>query len=235
MRKFFVFALVVLLTGLPLPTLAGTVASTVPDSPDLTAKYLFYLHGRGPQDFGVDRAKEDYRAIVQAFSDRGFVVVSEVRAKNSQVADYAEKVAQEVKKLIAFGVPSTNITVVGYSRGGLITLISSGLVRNPSVGYVLLAGCFSHKGESKERYESFLNTYAPDLEGRLLSLYDSADPNFGTCSPFFQEAIGQLEHKEIVLDTGKGHDVFLKPTDNWIAPLIEWINSDRTPVRKNGK
>jgi hypothetical protein len=232
MREFFVFALIVLLTGLSVPTLAGSVTPTVPDSPDPAAKYLFYLHGRGPQDFGVDRSREDYRAIVQAFSDRGFFVVSEVRAKNSQVADYAEKVAQEVKKLIASGVVPANITVVGYSRGGQLALISSGLVKNPSVRFVILAGCFSNKGKFKERYESFLSTYAPNLEGKLLSLYDRADPNFGTCTPYFQESIGQLEHKEIVLDTGKGHDLFQKPTDDWIAPVIEWINSVRIPDSK---
>lgn len=221
MRRY-IAAAVVLFNALAGSAFAGPIVAEVPDQPDPKAKYLFYLHGRGPQEFGIEKSREDYRALVQAFSGRGFTVVSEVRGRDVRDEDYAARVAQQLGKLLAAGVSSEHVTVVGYSKGGIVALMASGLAARPQVGYVLLAGCHSPAGAMQDAHRAFKAAHAAKLEGRMLSLYDRADPNFASCAPYFKEAAGTLRHQEIVLDTGKGHELFQKPTADWLDTVVAW-------------
>lgn len=231
MRRWLVIAVLVsCFASIPVAA-AGPPVTTVPDVPDPKARYLFYLHGRGPQEFGVEKSREDYRAIVNAFSGRGFTVVSEVRGREVRDEDYATKVAQQLGKLLAAGVPSEQVTVAGYSRGGIVALMASGLAARPQVGYVLLAGCYSPAGAMQDAHRAFKATHAAKLQGRVLSLYDRADPNFASCAPYFKEATGTLRHQEIVLDTGKGHELFQKPTADWFDTVVEWASGAARPAQ----
>lgn len=61
----------------------------------INKRFLFYLHGRIVEEQGAEAVSEQfgpyaYREILQAFSDRGFSVRSEVR-ENTDVHEYADR------------------------------------------------------------------------------------------------------------------------------------------------
>ncbi len=221
----FVVTLVISLVGCSGQTV--TMAPTVLEKPDPNAKYLFYLHGRDV-DKGSPGAKEAYRRNVQALSKRGFVVLSEARPKGTikkiplDLEKYAQKVADEVNKLLAHGVSAGNIIVSGYSRGGAIALIASGLIDNIDVKFIIMAGCVAVDGAHKLFVPTVRKKYSPKLKGRFLSLHDAGDEDFGSCADYFGIASGKVDYNEITLSTGKGHITFREPMDEWLKPIVEW-------------
>jgi hypothetical protein len=211
--------LMLLLSALPLSAVAQITA--FPEAPKVDAKYVFYLHGSGTEKYGVMKSDEDYRNIIKTLQDRGFTVISEVRSSDTKPNEYGRKVADQVKTLITRGVPPQNIAVIGYSKGGLITLWAAGAGNHSQVNYVVLAGCFKKGNEFYARYAANL---APTMKGRMLSMYDAADREFGTCQDFFTAAGDKVTGKEITFETGYGHDLFKKPLDQWMNPLTDWVN-----------
>jgi len=224
MRKYLFTALLCSLTQLAIAALPD-----VPDAPKTDAKYIIYLHGIGVENYGPGKADEDYYGIIKTIEGRGFTVISEVRRaafimgkpSGTKPDEYGRKVAKQVKTLIEKGVPPENITVVGYSKGGVITLVAAADADNAKVNYVIMAGCFQ---KSKEKYDEYAENIAPKMKGRILSMYDAADPNFGTCQDFFSTAGDKVSGKEIKFETGQGHALFRKPVDSWINPLVDWAN-----------
>ena len=216
MKKLFV---TVLFCIFPLSSIAQL--SDVPDAPKVGAKYIIYLHGVGVERLGIDRAEEDYRGILKALQGRGFTVISEVRSYETKPNEYGKKVAGQVKALRTKGVPPENITVVGFSKGALITLMAAAAGDNPKVHYVVLAGC-NKKG--KGDYDAYANNVAPKMKGHILSMYDAADSNFGTCQDFFAAAGDKVTGKEIKFKTGQGHGLFRNAVDLWMGPLTDWAS-----------
>jgi len=93
----------------------------VPAKIDPGARYLFHMHGWVVELMGPAGAVSTgywWRWTVEAFADRGFVVISEARPLNTDVRAYALTVARQVARLRAAGVPSDHITVTGMSKGG---------------------------------------------------------------------------------------------------------------------
>src|SRR5262249_57937535 len=94
------------------------IFDAVPAKIDPGARYLFNMHGwvveaSGPA--GAVRVDRYYwRWTIEAFADRGFVVISEARTP-TDVQVYALMVARQVARLRAAGVPSDHITVTGMS------------------------------------------------------------------------------------------------------------------------
>src|ERR1035437_3073952 len=92
--------------------------------------YLFYLHGAIVEDQGPNAVSQqfgayEYEGILNAFRKEKFTVISEVRAKNTVVTDYAKKVVRQIDSLLKTGVPANKITVLGGSKGAVITLYVS--------------------------------------------------------------------------------------------------------------
>jgi dienelactone hydrolase len=216
MKKLFV---VLLMCGLPFSATAQI--SDVPEAPKVDAKYVIYLHGVGIEKYGIARSPEEYRGIIKVLQDRGFVAISEMRSSDTKINEYGKKVAGQVRTLITKGVPPENITVVGYSKGGLITLWASAAGDNPKVNYVVMAGCVL---KGSEHYDTYAKKVGPKLKGRILSMYDAADPDRGTCKDFFDAAGDKVTGKEIKFEAGVGHGLFMKPIDLWIKPLTDWAN-----------
>jgi dienelactone hydrolase len=216
MKKLFVIAL---LCTLPLSAVAQL--ADVPSAPKVDAKYIIYLHGVGIEKVGVVRADEDLNGIVKALEARGFIVISEVRSSATNPKEYGKKVAGQVRALIDKGVPPENITVVGFSKGGMIALEAAAAGDHPKVNYVIMAGCFQ---KGKQFYNAFANNVAPKMKGRILSMYDAADPDFGTCQDFFAAAGDKVSSKEIKFETGQGHGLFRKAADQWMSPLADWAS-----------
>ena len=223
--------IIAIIAVVPLPATADLVVQTVPESPDPTTRYLFYLHGAGMYKGASNAVIGAYRSTVRALSKQGFVVVSEARKKGGikkfpqDHEKYARKIAKEVKKLLDAGVPARNITVSGYSRGGIITLITSGVISNSDVNFGVMAGCISATGDYKKAVPTIQERYSPKLKGSFLSFYDTGDKHFGSCEDYFSKASDGLAYDEIALSTGMGHFTFYAPREEWLRPLTDWASN----------
>src|SRR5438105_14726369 len=117
----------------------------VPATIDPAARYLFHLHGRAIEVQGP-KAKTPwgnylYNELLEAFGDRGFIIISEVRPATTQVEPHATMVAGQIAQLLSAGVPPENITVTGFSKGGAIAVLTTAIAANPRVNFVVMAGC----------------------------------------------------------------------------------------------
>lgn len=195
----------------------GVVLKDVPATMDVKAKYLFYLHGRIIENRGIRPTDPrygvyEYEAILNTLAAKGFIVISEARAKDTDVNQYATKVVRQIKNLVSAGVPPQHITVVGASKGAVITMRISTLLKNKDVNFVIMSNCNDWVGKN----------YHIDLYGNVLSIYDFKDAFGGTCQKFFDKAHGLNKHNEVVLKVGTGHAVLYKPLKEWVDPVVEW-------------
>ena len=203
------------LGDLNLPTLLQTAKSGAQNKKE---KYLFYLHGKIVEDQGVKAVSErygayEYEKIIEGFRAEGFKVVSEARPKDTDVEQYAEKIAEQIRTLLKEGVEPENITVVGASKGAFITMLASTRLKNKNVNFVIIAGC----GVNRE----FLNL--ANLYGNILSIYEKSDVT-GSCKEVFADAEGMNKNKEVMLETGLAHGFIYKPMREWLIPTLEWAN-----------
>jgi hypothetical protein len=194
------------------------VLESVPATPDPAARYLIYLHGRiieeqGRQAVSPEFGRYEYDKILEAFVSRGFTVIAEVRGKDAG-EPFAEKVAGQVRALLKGGVPSDHITVVGFSRGGGLTVAAAARAAEAGVSYAVLAGC------SQE--PAWVARWAPSIRGRMLSMFDSSDRFKPSCAPLFAKAKGLGATKEMELSTGLDHGLFYAPRAEWLDPLVAW-------------
>ncbi|MCX7144291.1 MAG: hypothetical protein NT123_25320, partial [Proteobacteria bacterium] len=125
-------------------TVVGLIAGAF-GSVQAADKHLFYIHGCCVVDKNDPKAK-GYEVIVQDLRKSGFNVYFQLRTpevadSDAQAQVYAAKIADQVQALLAKGTAPEDITVAGYSLGSMTTLVSSGLIANPKVNIVLIAGC----------------------------------------------------------------------------------------------
>ena len=95
-----------------------------------SARYIFFLHGKTVENHGPNGRHPcfgiyDYHGIVRSFTSCGFTVISEIRPKGTKLDKYARKIVRQIKALMADGIPPQHITVVGFSKGSVITLLVS--------------------------------------------------------------------------------------------------------------
>jgi hypothetical protein len=199
------------------PQAQGLIIKDVPENVDVARKYLFYLHGRIIEEQGIRPTSErwgvyEYEEILEAFKTRGLVVISEARPRGTQIEQYAAKVINQIQTLIKAGAAPRNITVVGASKGSVITMLVSMLMKNRELNFVLMGNC--NDGTLRER--------KVDLWGNVLSIFDAADDIGGTCQKFFDKAKGLNNRKEVELKTGLGHGFLYKAMKEWIDPAAAW-------------
>jgi hypothetical protein len=181
-------------------------------------KHVFYLHGRIVELQGAKAIETTngygpylYQAILDSLSARGLQVHSELRPANTEVADYAQKICLEIRRLLLAGVPARDITVIGASKGAAIAMACSALLKNPEIRYVWLAGCC---GSEHIKYT-----------GKILSIFEKSD-SCGACQlPDEKESAAITEFKEIAINTGLHHGFFYTPRSEWLLPALEWIYS----------
>jgi hypothetical protein len=126
--------------------LAGEILDAPPESVSQSNHYLFFMHGNIVEKKGLPaKSKEygpyDYDGMLKALSKQGLVVISEVRKQDTDIQAFATRIAEQVRILLEKGVPASNITVSGYSKGGRMTAVVSSLLANRDINYVILAGC----------------------------------------------------------------------------------------------
>lgn len=195
-----------------------------PTSIDLTKRYMFYLHGRIIEDQGIpavspEYGNYEYEAILEKFASHGFTVISEQRPENADGMKYAEQVASQVSELLDAGVPPKNITIVGASKGGWITIAISNLLASKELNYVVMGVC---DPDNLQLYKQ----QNISLYGNILTIRDSADGFAGSCEELFEFSEGKIaRHEEIVLHVGTGHGILYKPLDEWILPTVQWTLS----------
>jgi len=194
-----------------------------PATVDPSARYLFYLHGKIVEDQGLPAISPEYgeyryQEIMEALRMRGFVVISEPRARNTDSGAYALRVADQVTDLVAAGVPASSITLVGASKGAAIAAMVSAELGIPEVNYVLLGTC----------HPSLIETWLQEgmvLTGNVLAIRDVSDVEYsGSCNDLFtaSEGRGLSRHDEILLQVGAGHGILYGPLTEWIDPTAQW-------------
>ncbi|TKB27112.1 alpha/beta hydrolase [Desulfopila sp. IMCC35006] len=201
-----------------MPTTNTNILQDVPDKPDTTRRYLFYLHGLivevgGSRPLSEEHGYYEYQMILEELAGKGFVVISEVRAKDTQVVPYAKKIVSQVKKLLASGVLPGNIVLVGASKGGIISAYVSSMLEEKEINYLFLAGLF----------EKCLTDENLKLHGNVLSIHDRSDKLSITPALYFQRSEGLGQFKQIVLALDVGHGLIYRPYREWIDPLLAWL------------
>ena len=197
--------------------LSQRIFSEMPSEIDPSARYLLYLHGRIIEEKGVRPTHPkfgvyEYQEILETFADLGFVVISEVRSSGADVPTWAERAVRQVRRLIDGGVPPEQITVVGFSKGGVIAIFASAELANDRVNFVFMGACGPWLKEK------------PDLvsHGRLLALRDASDKLVGSCTKLFDRSDAEADRREAVTHLGGGHGAYYRPQPEWVDEIVTW-------------
>ncbi len=210
----------------PAAALPAGVLHEYPENLDADQNYLFYLHGRIIEDKGIRPTHPqygiyEYEAILNELASRGYTVVSEVRKPGTRPVEYARRLSDRIRRYrennVAVNSVAVNsvagITIVGFSKGAVISLLTSSMLDDASIRYAILAGCWDAVTESD------LN-----ISGRVLSLYDVSD-SVGSCQPLADKSTRLRSFEERTFDTGKSHGLFFTPDPVWLNTLFNWLET----------
>ncbi|MEK9706798.1 MAG: hypothetical protein VW618_03155 [Alphaproteobacteria bacterium] len=87
---------------------------------------MIYPHGPRPETHSLSephstRGLFEYDKTLNALTGAGFEVISELRKEKTNPRRYErERVLKEVETMVTRDMSASNITVVGYSKGGQI-------------------------------------------------------------------------------------------------------------------
>lgn len=202
---------------------SGAQHTSVPETIDTKATYLIYLHGGVVQDQGRNAVSVYYGAylydaILDSLQKQGFVVISEVRNRNTSDSVYALNVSSQVETLVSKGVESNKIVIVGASAGAYIAIDASKILKQTNVKYVLLGLCSNYA----------IDFYAKDptkMIGNFLSIYETTDSK-KSCLSIFKNLNNGSKFMEIALDMGIDHAFLFKPYPEWVNPMSNWIKNN---------
>jgi len=200
-------------------SLAGEIYSEFPQQINANEKYVFYSHGLLLEGKNVKPEHErwgvyDFLAVKKALSDPQYNLIAYHRPKNTIADQFAEKLAADVKALLDYGVKPENITLLGFSRGGEITLLANSKLRQDKVNTILLAVCGGYV-KSHEEFQPY---------GNLFSIYEASD--FAGSCEYLQDRTRELNSfKEKSINTGKEHGAFYQPLPLWLDQVKRWILS----------
>ena len=201
-----------------MPSSAGAESRYEPVADQTT---IVYLHGRIIEEEGVTPIHPtyglyDYPAILAEFELRWANVISEVRPSGTNVIEYAREAVLSIETLLEDGVSPDKIVVVGFSKGGVISIFMSSLLDQPEIRYVIMAAC-----------SDWLDAY-PELQlpGHVLSVYEKSDETAGSCRSFADRSDALGSFQEIQIATGAEHGAFYLPRSEWVMPVFDWIDRD---------
>lgn len=218
--KAIIISIILLLITIS-PAEGQTITKSIPPEVSPSQKYLFYLHGGIVQEQGVHAVSRYYGAykyldILDTLRSHGYNIISEARPKGTDEVKYAEKVAVQIDSLLNLGVTPENIILVGASLGAYITMETAYLYKHEKISYVVIGLC-------SEYALNYYSNIGKKLYGNFLSIYESSDQK-GSCDNIFREQPAISSYKEIKLNMGIGHGFLYKPYQEWVIPLIKWIN-----------
>ena len=192
-------------------------------TPNKNQAYIFFLHNAfiEQNDLSVahpEYGKAEYNEILASFRKDNFIVYSEIRKKNTNAYDYAEKITKQIKKLLKKGVPSNKITVIGTSKGGYIAQYVSTFLANSDMNFVFI-GCFRDIDIEE----------IPDINfcGNILTIYEESDVLGVDATKRKETSKLKINHfKQIELHTNLKHGFLYKASDLWITPCKKWANGN---------
>jgi acetyl esterase/lipase len=195
----------------------GSILADVPAQPRTDARYLIYLHGRIIEEKGRRPVDErfgiyEYDQILDRLAASGAEVIAEQRPQGTDFRAFGAHVADQVRALLAAGVPPERISVVGFSKGGAIAIITAALLRNPRINFVFMGAC----GDWLDGRDDVA------IEGRILSIYEASDELGTSCQPLFKRVQGVGERREIMINTGARHGAFYRVREEWMTPVLAW-------------
>ena len=214
MTNLYRFSLFCCLLVCPLAMDAET-SERLPAEIDPERHYLFYLHGAivegsdgtpNHPDYGIYK----YPEIVEKLEEKGFWVISEIRKKNTNPSAYANLISFYVDQLKEEGVPSSNITIVGGSKGGIMACYVSNKQKDKDVNYVILAGFFYNLRDDPKM----------EVSGRVLSIHDSSDQNNINPKYFFKKSPDVSEQRIVITRERWGHRLIFEPWDRWVNEVV---------------
>jgi pimeloyl-ACP methyl ester carboxylesterase len=205
--------------------LAGWTSSLAAD--DARPRHLIYLHGRIVQEQQNPRPHHprfgyyELAEIRDAFRERGFAVIGEMRPRSASVSDSADLVVEQVRRLLRSGVPADHVTVLGGSMGAAIALVASTRLQDPNLRFGLLGACLS------DSVRGLLADEGKGPIGRLLSIREASDESTADCPPWKNdsEPRAPLFAREIVLNTGLSHGFLYRPLPEWVNPVVKWAEA----------
>ncbi len=200
---------------------AGNVYASLPNQINPAAKYVFYSHGLIVEgEIPTPRHKKwgvyDFPQVKAQLADASYHLIATHRPLNTHPIRYAEGLAGQVTHLLEQGVPEANIYLIGFSRGGFITAMTSHLLKNKSLNFVILAACTSGLAKRED----------VKLHGHLLSIFETSD-TVGSCDALVARSADSVSSfHEIAITTGKEHGAFYRPIDEWLLPVKSWIKTN---------
>jgi len=202
-------------------SLAGEIYTTFPAQIKADESYVFYSHGlivegTNPRPTHPKFGIYEFPAIKSVLAkDSAFNLIAHHRPKNTEISAYTTMLVSWVKKLIDAGVHPSNITLVGFSRGGHITAYASSKLEKLKINTVLLATCWPGGVQSES---------SVTFGGHFLSVYETTDVAL-SCKQLANRSNGLFSFEEVAISTNKEHGAFFTPMLEWIVPVREWIHS----------
>jgi hypothetical protein len=185
---------------------------------------IIYLHGRIIEEEGSTPVHPrwglyDYPEILEALGSNGAIIKSDVRESGTDIYEYAGKTIKLIEGLISQGVSPDRIVVIGFSKGGVITIHVSSFLRRPEIRYVTLAAC-----------GDWLNAN-PNLRftGHVFSIWEKSDQTGGSCQNLSKVSSELGSFREKRISTGKEHGAFYLPRSDWVEPVLDWIHDNIEP------
>ena len=214
---FKIPAVLMLALLMPLHLQAGEILSEPPQKADQDTKYVFYLHGQIVQDVGPRPTHPryglyDYPLILATLAEDDVTVISERRERGTNRGEYSLEIVGQVRHLLSAGAEPANVTVVGFSAGGVIAIRTSSQLSEIDINFVFLAACSGWmSGEPELR-----------LNGHVLSVFEQSDQTY-SCRELADRSPAPASFDEFSINTGKGHGAFYLPNEEWVQPVLEWI------------
>ncbi len=183
-------------------------------------KYVFYSHGYIVEGLNPTPKHKtwgiyDFPLIKKTLADPSYNLIAYYRPAKTNPYEFAKKLAKDVDKLISAGVKPKNITLIGFSRGGAISVLTSNETKLANVKTVILAGC---GGLIKNNPEI-------KIYGHVFSIFETSD-QVGSCNFLIDRSPKVNSFHEISINTGKSHGAFYQPSADWVTPVKRWIKGN---------
>lgn len=197
---------------------AGELYDHFPNDIDPNAKYVFYSHGfivegDDPKPNHPRWGTYDFPKVTESLLDIGPHLIAYHRPKGADAQKHAKKLSDEAKLLIASGVAPKNITFIGFSRGGVISILVSKTLKDREVNFAVLAACGNYINEN----------LSIEFYGNILSIRETSDDLVGSCAKLAARSSELTSFQEVSISTGEEHGAFYRPKPEWIEPLREWM------------
>ena len=191
----------------PAQIFAGEIFDGLPEHINPDEKYVFYSHGYS----GVGGISE----ITMSLSDPDYNLIAYHRPTHTYPSQYSRFLASQVNELISEGVTPKNITLMGYSDGGVLSILTSYELANDEINVVIIAGC-----AGVIKVNPIIEVY-----GHVYSIYDNQDDFVDSCQFLIDRSKHEKSFTELTINTGEGHGAFRTASDEWTEPVKKWIKN----------